>query len=211
MIADEDNNIGNREKGGGNEEATPVYAEGFPAAVASIDASSVCVGENSDTPNRSGSVLGSENPNARQAESHRRVSVAGSLSHVRTFFSNSVSSTNASDRKRVRSTSNVEKWVSIGSRRIRYASQVSDDNEEDRRGIVATPLDEELGKPMGMGARFLKKLQVAADDVGESGQFFIRRSSPCDDQADSLRENNENQMYRLQATRESEVGCLRVS
>ncbi len=94
----------------------------------------------------------------------------------------------------------VEHWSSMGARRVRFAAGGSDINDDERRGIVATPLESNMGKPMGMGERFFKNFRSAADDINEWGQ-----GSPAKDD-----DEKNDQMYRLQATRTRDVGFIRV-
>lgn len=89
----------------------------------------------------------------------------------------------------------TERWRSIGaSRLIKFGSS---DHGGDRRGMVAIPICE--GKPMESGER-LKKM----------GERMLRRSSYHTEDG----ENGEifpavKPMYRLQVTRQNQVGCFR--
>ena len=57
-------------------------------------------------------------------------------------------------------------WKSLGSKtKIRFASQRSDVNNDELRGIVATPLDVDVAKPMAPRARLLKNIQTEVEDV----------------------------------------------
>lgn len=101
------------------------------------------------------------------------------------------------------------KWKSLaGSRRIRFASHRSDINNDEMRGIVATPLDSDQCKPMAPGARLLKNIQTEVEDVPQ----FLRFGSFVDEEGGASSTQQTNQMYRLQATRGAkDVGCCRVS
>lgn len=103
------------------------------------------------------------------------------------------------------SNSSIGRWTPLGTRRIRFASQVSDDNIEERRGIVATPLGQESGKAQGMGQRILRNFEAP---------LFLREDDVVGDLEvgdGSCSESPVNQMYRLHATRASSVGVFRVS
>lgn len=128
-------------------------------------------------------------------------------------------------------------WKSLGSRntRIRFASQrYSDLLNDEVRGIVATPLDADLCKPMGTGARFLKNIQNEVEDLVEENRPHLFRKSTMlrDEEEDGdegigggddfgglenghgedgdLGGSETSQMYRLQATRgANDVGCCR--
>mmetsp|Transcript_16060 Transcript_16060/g.32083 ORF Transcript_16060/g.32083 Transcript_16060/m.32083 type:complete len:729 (+) Transcript_16060:122-2308(+) len=93
----------------------------------------------------------------------------------------------------------AEHWSSMGARRVRFAAGGSDINDDERRGIVATPLESNMGKPMGMGERFFKNFRSAADDINDWGQ-----ESPEENVDDKI-----DQMYRLQATRTRDVGFIK--
>ena len=59
-------------------------------------------------------------------------------------------------------------WKSLGSKtKIRFASQRSDVNNDELRGIVATPLDVAVAKPMPPRARLLKNIQTEVEDVAK--------------------------------------------
>ena len=61
-------------------------------------------------------------------------------------------------------------WKSLGSKtKIRFASQRSDVNNDELRGIVATPLDVDVAKPMAPRARLLKNIQTEVEDVAKVG------------------------------------------
>ena len=76
-------------------------------------------------------------------------------------------------------------WKSLGSKtKIRFASQRSDVNNDELRGIVATPLDVDVAKPMAPRARLLKNIQTEVEDVakevglpmGAAAQQLFKRS-----------------------------------
>ena len=118
-------------------------------------------------------------------------------------------------------------WKSLGSKtKIRFASQRSDVNNDELRGIVATPLDVDVAKPMAPRARLLKNIQTEVEDVAKVGlpmgaaaqQLFKRSVSTSQHQEegngsvhtngvgidgsiggsidDSFAHDNPNQMYR---------------
>lgn len=103
----------------------------------------------------------------------------------------------------------ISRWRSLaGSRMVKFASDRSDLNDDDARGIVATPLDSSRARPMAPGVRFFKNIQNEVEDAqpqfmrsGSSGQYR-------DDMGYS--DSHPNQMYRLQATRDAkDLGCFR--
>mmetsp|Transcript_1771 Transcript_1771/g.3928 ORF Transcript_1771/g.3928 Transcript_1771/m.3928 type:complete len:759 (-) Transcript_1771:433-2709(-) len=125
-------------------------------------------------------------------------------------------------------------WTSLGSRKIRFASQrYSDLLNDEVRGIVATPLDADLCKPMGTGERFFRNIQNEVEDLVEENrpQFFRKttmlrgeeegdgeegdgdrfgRSENDHGEDGDLGGSETSQMYRLQATRGAkDVGCCR--
>ncbi|KAL3776253.1 hypothetical protein HJC23_002973 [Cyclotella cryptica] len=81
---------------------------------------------------------------------------------------------------------------SISRRVLRYSTQASDGNIEERRGVVVTPLTQENGTAMGAGRRFLRNFRGSAreDEVEVSPKDGV-------------------QIYRMQATRTSNVGCCK--
>ena len=81
---------------------------------------------------------------------------------------------------------NSSNWKSLGSKtKIRFASQRSDVNNDELRGIVATPLDVDVAKPMAPRARLLKNIQTEVEDVakevglpmGAAAQQLFKRSA----------------------------------
>ena len=61
-------------------------------------------------------------------------------------------------------------WKSLGSKtKIRFASRRSDVNNDELRGIVATPLDVDVAKPMAPRARLFKNIQTEVEDVAKVG------------------------------------------
>ncbi len=97
------------------------------------------------------------------------------------------------------STSSITgRWKSLGSRRhIKFGMS---SHPDDRRGILAIPMNEETSKAMNSVDRFKRTL--------------FRRSSynqEHDKEEVTTNECNEKQMYRLQVTRQNEVGCIRRS
>jgi hypothetical protein len=97
------------------------------------------------------------------------------------------------------STSSITgRWKSLGSRRhIKFGMS---SHPDDRRGILAIPMNEETSKPMNAVDRFKRTV-------------FRRSSYNQEHDNDELTKNecNEKQMYRLQVTRQNEVGCIRRS
>lgn len=97
------------------------------------------------------------------------------------------------------STSSITgRWRSLGSRRhIKFGTS---SHPDDRRGILAIPMNEETSKAMNSVDRFKRTV--------------FRRSSynqEHDKEELTKNERNEKQMYRLQVTRQNEVGCIRRS
>ena len=97
------------------------------------------------------------------------------------------------------STSSITgRWKSLGSRRhIKFGTS---SHPDDRRGIVAIPMNEDTSKPMNAVDRFKRTV-------------FRRSSYNQEHDKEELTKNecNEKQMYRLQVTRQNEVGCIRRS
>ncbi|KAL7533720.1 hypothetical protein ACHAXR_005400, partial [Thalassiosira sp. AJA248-18] len=110
------------------------------------------------------------------------------------------------------STYTAGKWRSLaGSRRVRFASHRSDINNDEMRGIVATPLDGDQCRPMAPGARLFKNIQTEVEAGQQEAAQFLRMGSVVEE-GDGLEDGKPNQMYRLQATRGAkDVGCCRVS
>ena len=97
------------------------------------------------------------------------------------------------------STSSITgRWKSLGSRRhIKFGMS---SHPDDRRGILAIPMNEETARPMTSVDRFKRTV-------------FRRSSYNQEHDKEELTKNecNEKQMYRLQVTRQNEVGCIRRS
>ena len=117
------------------------------------------------------------------------------------------------------STNTSSNWKSLGSKtKIRFASQRYND---ELRGIVATPLDVDVAKPMAPRARLFKNIQTEVEDVagglpGAAQQLFKRSTSQHQEEGngsgsvgvdtnggdidssagDSFAHDNPNQMYR---------------
>ena len=113
--------------------------------------------------------------------------------------------------------STAGRWRSLagGSRMIRFASDRSDINNQEMRGIVATPISSGQSKPMTRGERFLTNIQNEVEDVPGNIMGLVPGVDHQDaterGREDSMMASN-NQMYRLQATRGAkDVGCCRVS
>jgi len=95
------------------------------------------------------------------------------------------------------------RWKSLGSRRlIKFGTSTNSDIEYqgDRRGMVAIPICEETCKPM-----------ESAERLKIMGEKILRRSSNIEDGENGEVAGNIKPMYRLQLTRQNQVGCLRRS
>ena len=97
------------------------------------------------------------------------------------------------------STSSITgRWKSLGSRRhIKFGMS---SHPDDRRGILAIPMNEDTSKPM--------------NSVDRLKRTVFRRSSynqEHDKEELTRNECNGKHMYRLQVTRQNEVGCIRRS
>ena len=106
---------------------------------------------------------------------------------------------NAADEARNSERSSTSsKWRSLGSRHVKFGMSSQSDIDS-RRGILAIPMCEETSKPMNSVDR-LKKT-------------FWRSSFTNEDEKEELagKKCDEKQIYRLQLTRENEMGCLRRS
>jgi len=132
--------------------------------------------------------------------------------------SNSVPALHDQDRDSLldRSPSHAQgRWGTMGTRRIRFASQRSDVNENELRGIVATPLDLGTAKPMGAGERFLRNIQNEVGEIDAPRQKLFRRCGTVNEGEGPAQDEQgpaAPRVYRLQATRGArDVGCLRVS
>ena len=97
------------------------------------------------------------------------------------------------------STSSITgRWKSLGSRRhIKFGAS---SHPDDRRGILAIPMNEETSKPMNSVDRFKRTVFRRSSYNQEHDKEEVPRN-----------EFNEKQMYRLQVTRQNEVGCIRRS
>lgn len=125
-------------------------------------------------------------------------------SRVKSFLSSIVHFNADEDGRDSRSSFIFGRWKTLGSRRlIKFGMSTHSDagDQDERRGMVAIPMWEETSNPMSTSDRFKTSI--------------LRRSSfnEVEKEDASVKNGGEKkiQMYRLQVTRQNEVGCLKRS
>ncbi len=92
------------------------------------------------------------------------------------------------------------RWKSLGSRRLIKFGVSTNSDIGDRRGMVAIPISEETCKAM-----------ESAERLKIMGERMLRRSPDIEDCENGEGTGNVKPMYRLQLTRQNQLGCFRRS